>query len=409
MIGLWKVLGAVLAIASSVHPALADGNQGSFIGCSREMLVSDRNAGWIQDAGPISISGRFQRLPVDEKIRRCILRCKSYKKHIAFIGKNQRCGCSATLPPSVKEFSGDACTTAVFYPNPWNDWRCSLADVNMTSENFIAAYSPHNLNFSSDGTMTLKMTGTDGVRVTPNDGDYVYGMYQTTVKVSAEPGVVSAFYLRSDYAQETKDFSEIDFEFINGEPGVPDSVWLNYFVDGKSRGSKLLKPDDYKRVMGARVSEVWVTYVIDWSPRHVAWYMNDEEVHYKSKSLFNRFRSPYKPSHVTYSIWTANGTSFKFGGHLKPEAATFSSSFRRLRRVLCSPGANYIDLALPQWMLVEPKPGPKPEPNPPKTNGTVDDDDESDSDVPPQAGSAFSTLVPVATMLFMGVVAVMII
>lgn len=187
--------------------------------------------------------------------------------------------------------------------------------------------------------------------------DRAYGMYQVDAIASDAIGVVSAFYTRSDYDQETRDFSEIDVEFLNGRPGVPGGVWLNSFENGLSNGETLLKPAQYQRLLGSQpgttTGRTWTTYTIDWTPDAVRWSMNGTVVQDRRNGQAvtwtdmngvverRAFRSPTRPSHVTFSIWTAAtpGTPFQgFGGTI-PAASrnrTFSTTFARHRRITCS-------------------------------------------------------------------------
>jgi beta-glucanase (GH16 family) len=130
--------------------------------------------------------------------------------------------------------------------------------------------------------------------------------------------------------QETRDFSEIDVEFLNGPPArLPGSVWLNSWRDGKSDGVTLLPPPNKTTSNG----NGYGTYTISWTPTVILWYVNGRLVQRSTRAI------PNKPSYATFSIWTStpphgNGN---FGGVLpKPGgAATYRSWFAAHRRVLC--------------------------------------------------------------------------
>jgi beta-glucanase (GH16 family) len=202
------------------------------------------------------------------------------------------------------------------------------------------------------------MTGDGaGVRVATGNGreDFLYGTYQVDARVDNTSGVVTAFYLRSDYWQETKDFSEIDYEFLNGRPGVPDGVWLNSYEKGISNGETLIRPSAYQRLLKSNPNDLasnrWTTYTIVWDSQGVRWLMNGTVVQARSngQTLFWRdmngvpknrtFASPSRASHVTFSIWTSTGSSFGgFGGVLTPadRSKTFHGFFANHRRVVCT-------------------------------------------------------------------------
>lgn len=129
----------------------------------------------------------------------------------------------------------------------------------MSPASFSVAYNDEAVTFWTNDTVSLKIDSTkSGTRVTTTDGDHLYGVFQIAAQVSGAEGVVSAFYLRSSdvYPNELAGlcaccmwglclvgmrthswhtvaalhpgpFSEIDFEFCNAKPCLPNSIWLN--------------------------------------------------------------------------------------------------------------------------------------------------------------------------------------
>jgi hypothetical protein len=284
-------------------------------------------------------------------IEECRDRCERYPLYTV---TPAGCACSAVLPDPASSQAGscvDVWTTRAAGTS------CRLSSVPFTPGNFEAAYDPEMARYD-DGKLTLVMDGTRGTRVASGE-NALYVTYQVAARVSPDVGVVSAFYLRSDYAQETSEFSEVDVEFINGPPGVPSSVWLNSYDDGESHGTRLFTPKQYAPwTAGALSTEAWVTYTIDWRKDGVTWYMNG---HRMDRSR----RSPSKPSHVTFSIWTSNGTAFDFGGFLPSDAGEATSQFRELRQLQCAPAP--VPAPAPEPVPVpvtEPAPAPAPEPAP---------------------------------------------
>lgn len=206
---------------------------------------------------------------------------------------------------------------------------CRLHDVALlpSADSTFVAYNPGMVAYMpANHTMRLSMDGRgEGTRVAVRT-PYVYGTFQVDAAVDHTPGVVSAFYLRSDRMQETRDFSEIDFEFINGPSGGPGSVWLNSWRYGMSLGVTLLP-----RVLRAGTG----TFTMAWAPDGVFWYMNGKLLRRSAAVV------PPKSSYVTFSIWTStpphgNGT---FGGVLRKDLQTasrkFHSWFARHRRIVC--------------------------------------------------------------------------
>jgi beta-glucanase (GH16 family) len=235
---------------------------------------------------------------------------------------------------------------------------CHLANFELKASNFFAAYNPHNAFFSPEGVLTLRMEGTEGVRLHSNDGNHQYGMYQIAAKISSASGVVTAFYLRNDRQNDPSYYQhdEIDFEFLNGKPAPPRSLWLNTFKNGMSYGTKMLTPGDYQRSLGSScTTEDWMVYTINWQEGFVSWLVNGQNLYQLNQGLvygeseqpLPPFSTPEKPSHVNLAIWTANGGFDNFGGTLDRSEPVHLSSFKELRRILCDEQPSE---PLPPWL-----------------------------------------------------------
>lgn len=111
--------------------------------------------------------------------------------------------------------------------------KCRLESIKLDPENVDIHYNGDNVAYdAASQTVTIKMDGTSGTRVMPRNSNMLYGQIEVTAMVSGASGAVSAFYLRDsdEYsAGNAGVFDEIDFEFLNGHPAVPNSVWLNSF------------------------------------------------------------------------------------------------------------------------------------------------------------------------------------
>lgn len=109
--------------------------------------------------------------------------------------------------------------------------RCTLEAINLDPENVDIHYNDHNIAYdAASKTLTIKVEGTSGTCVLPRISNMLYGQIEVTAMVNGASGAVSAFYLRdSDVhsSENTGVFDEIGFEFLNGHPVVPNSVWLN--------------------------------------------------------------------------------------------------------------------------------------------------------------------------------------
>lgn len=75
------------------------------------------------------------------------------------------------------------------------------------------------------------------------------------------------------------DFEEVDFEFLNGSPAPePSCIWLNAYHRGMSRGEVLVTPAQYRALLNltsnASTADTWLTYSLSWEPSHVTWSLN---------------------------------------------------------------------------------------------------------------------------------------
>lgn len=76
------------------------------------------------------------------------------------------------------------------------------------------------------------------------------------------------------------DFDEIDYEWLNGHPGAPHSLWLNSFKNGMTQGERSIKLPAYQALLGLGPnqtnSNTWLTYGIHWQPDGVTWMLSNK-------------------------------------------------------------------------------------------------------------------------------------
>jgi hypothetical protein len=62
-------------------------------------------------------------------------------------------------------------------------------------------------------------------------------------------------------------------QFLNGNPSVPSGLWLNSFNKGMSGGERLVKPEEYRTLLGLKegedASNTFVTFAFNWQPDQV--------------------------------------------------------------------------------------------------------------------------------------------
>ncbi|KAK3075952.1 putative glycosidase CRH2 [Teratosphaeriaceae sp. CCFEE 6253] len=122
-----------------------------------------------------------------------------------------------------------------------------------------------------------------------------YGQISATMTTSQGAGVVTAFILMSDV------HDEIDFEFV----GVDlEHAQSNYYFQGIT---------DYDNEQNLTVSNTVSnthTYMIDWQPDSLTWYIDGVEMRTKSRNeTYNtttqQYHYPQSPSRVQLSLWPA--------------------------------------------------------------------------------------------------------
>jgi hypothetical protein len=159
---------------------------------------------------------------------------------------------------------------------------------------------------------------------------------------------------------------QIDFEFLNGNPGTRSSLWLNSYTKGVSGGERSVPVAAYAPLLalapGKNASSAFLTYTFSWQPDRVVWSANGvplEKKEYgqdvawvdmKGITYHRRFTPPDEPQHVSLSMWADGDQRRAFGGPLEWGRSPFYSSFRELRRVLCDLDASAVPHA-PQWLL----------------------------------------------------------
>jgi len=285
-------------------------------------------------------------------------------------GFMKTCSCSTTLPdPDYAISLNVTCaedpkpgTALMYYTLPSATGVCKLESVLFNKENFEVVYLEENVAFNKKVPTAVSLNinkDAKGTRMHMKGDNILYGMYQCDVFMSPESGVVSAFYLRNDYKQETEDFSEIDYEFINGWPAENGTIWLNSLTNGSSNGEHPKRPAVYRSQLNTPLmsSSGWNTYTIDWQPAYLSWNMNNNILqNIKVGTVYNIWNgkakrmedkllttTPNKACHLTFSHWSCNeqscedGKGNQFGGPLyKNSTFPMQTHFRNLRRLTCA-------------------------------------------------------------------------
>lgn len=373
------------AVAAADSAAAAANVHGAYLGCFSTSLLPHLS----QRAG-----GRLSPQTLD----RCTPLCRTSNFTFSAIeGATYSCRCGASVPPDEARLPESSCASrqqgasALFYHHAQQaagGRGCRLANLPFRPENFNIHYGAHNVFMdTANNQMTIRMEGTNGARVAVADGKKMYGVSQVEAIVSGASGAVSAFYTRSsdDYnLANTGDFCEIDWEWLNGHPGSPNSLWQNSYARGISGGERSVPVSEYAKLLGLppgkTAGNTFIIYTFSWQPDNVIWSANGVPIErkdwgkrgardalappcsyitpanpprnttkqpkpktgqlitwrdMKGVEFTRSYRPPAQPSHVTLSMWADGDQKRAFGGRLDWSRSPFFTSFRELRRVLC--------------------------------------------------------------------------
>lgn len=117
-----------------------------------------------------------------------------------------------------------------------------------------------------------------------------YGLYEARMKTAAGSGLNSAFFTYIGPVHgEAHD--EIDFEFLGKSP---ESVQLNYYVDGEGGNEKHV-------ALPQNASEDFAHYAFEWLPDRLRWFVNGELVHEVQGGEL-----PDTPSYAYFMLWNGS-------------------------------------------------------------------------------------------------------
>ena len=120
---------------------------------------------------------------------------------------------------------------------------------------------------------------------------YGYGMYSARIRAASGSGLNTAFFTFIG-PQHKQPHDEIDFEFLGKNTR---KVQLNYYVNGKPQGEKMIE-------LGFDASEAMHEYSFVWEPERIRWYIDGKLVHETEKGAI----IPTHPSKIYLSLWSAS-------------------------------------------------------------------------------------------------------
>lgn len=224
-----------------------------------------------------------------------------------------------------------------------------LIDVNMLSIDY-----GHDKVSRSGGTLTIRMDSRgNGARLTYPKKLGKYGILTYDARIDKTVGAVSALYLISTRDNNDRTQDEIDWEFINGHPGEPGSIWTNSFREGQAKKAENFLPARIRSQTRSQFdASAWNTYRLEWTPTSIRWLINGKLLVTRTPS---DVRIPAKDMYLYISIWTMTHWPYWAGKLVVPEGTVMQSSFRNIVWDQCSPEQG------PSGSV---KPSPRPSPSP---------------------------------------------
>ena len=292
----------------------------------------------------------------------CRARCAEAQLPLYAVSGARQCACTARLPDPRDRLDDGACEAVggsaadadaaaavapLFYIHADDGQACALMRTKFDAASFDAAFNPGNAQFSPAGdAVTLRMDGHEGTRVEAR-GTQLYGLVSFKARASADPGVITAAYLRSedggaggaggDGGGGSSNYEEVDVTWLNGAPAdEPGTLWLSAYHRGQSRGEARVAPAEVAAKLGREVSlaDEAHTYAVDWQPGHVAWYLDGAPLYRQARR--DGFELPDRPMRFVASIWSDAARGFQFGGTLDYSRGPFASTVAGLTRVTCA-------------------------------------------------------------------------
>ena len=119
-----------------------------------------------------------------------------------------------------------------------------------------------------------------------------YGLYTANLTAAAGSGLNTAFFTYIGPPAGGKQHDEIDFEFLGKNP---QSVQVNYYVNGKSTGAKTID-------LGFDASKEFHTYAFLWSKDIIVWFVDGKPIHQTK----NGDALPTTPGRIYLSLWSGS-------------------------------------------------------------------------------------------------------
>lgn len=121
---------------------------------------------------------------------------------------------------------------------------------------------------------------------------YGYGTYTARIRAARGSGLNTAFFTYLGRNQGFDGHDEIDFEFLGRDT---TRVQLNYYIDGKPLGTRLID-------LGFDAAEAFHEYSFVWQPDRIRWYVDRKLVHETPGGA----AIPSHPGKIFVTLWSGS-------------------------------------------------------------------------------------------------------
>lgn len=150
---------------------------------------------------------------------------------------------------------------------------------------------------------------------------FLYGRFEASLRATNVPGLVSGFFLHRDLPRQ-----EIDVEITGNRP---DQMLANVFFNPGCDGAKFdygYRGTPFAIALGFDASEAFHTYVIEWAPEEIRWFVDNRLVH--RRVLWDPTPIPDLPMTLHVNSWPTR--SEELAGRLVHESLPAVAAVRRI-------------------------------------------------------------------------------
>lgn len=190
------------------------------------------------------------------------------------------------------------------------------------------AWRPDRLAPGSDG-LVVTMSATEAGAAAPlasgevfTRAAYRYGYFEVRWRVPRGPGVVAGAFTYAGRDGRALP-QELDIEILGRDTR---SAFLSYHVAGRSSQRIIALPFD--------AAEGSHTYAIEWSPRSVRWYIDDDMVWEADDDILTHIS---KPEQFMLNLW-ATDALYRWAGHVDPNAGPWQMTVQCVAQAREYPG-----------------------------------------------------------------------